>query len=81
MPDYPPIVPGVTEPGEGSDEMKMLSSLVSMRQQNKKEYESMMNQLAKLFTPTTPMESETRGDVQPFPMSPAVPPLPYPPTA
>lgn len=64
VPDFAPIIPGVTESAEGSETMQLLSMLSLKRMRNPKGFEKMMDSLQELFTPRQPTtDSDVPSDM------------------
>lgn len=51
---HPPIVPGMTQTADGTEEGKTLAMLATMRATKRPQFESLMKFLGKLYTPREP---------------------------
>ena len=62
---YPPVVPGLTQIGSGSETMQVLADLALMHKRKPSAVRDMLNRLARLFTPTEPLPEPGASGPQP----------------
>lgn len=49
-----PVIPGLTESAEGSDQMQLIAQLATMRLRRPKQFDALFRSFGKLFTPQEP---------------------------
>ncbi len=65
MHTFAPVVPGLTEGAEGSEQTQTLAMLAMMRMRNPKKFEALFDSLQKLVTPQEPPPEPDYGQIQP----------------